>query len=58
LNIYTLGLFILGLPGETRETCEDTINFAKKLDCDIAKFNIAIPYPGSRFFDQNYKNKS
>lgn len=58
LKIYTLGLFILGLPGETRETCEDTIRFAKRLDCDISKFNIAIPYPGSRFFEEFYNNKN
>lgn len=57
LKINTLGLFILGLPGETKETCEDTIKFAKELDCDIAKFNIAIPYPGSRFFNEFYKEK-
>jgi len=58
LKIYTLGLFILGLPGETRETCEETIKFAKELDCDVTKFNLAIPYPGSRFFENIYKDKS
>ena len=58
LKIYTLGLFILGLPGETRSTCEDTIRFAKELDCDVTKFNLAVPYPGSRFFENIYKDKS
>jgi len=56
-GILSQGLFILGLPGETRETCIDTINFAKELDCDIVKFNIAMPYPGSRFFEDFYKSK-
>lgn len=55
-NILTLGLFMLGLPGETKQTCEDTIKFAKELDCDIAKFNIAVPLPGSFLFEV-YKNK-
>ncbi|MEI6831374.1 MAG: radical SAM protein [Candidatus Omnitrophota bacterium] len=55
-GILTLGLFILGMPGENTETCKDTIRFAKELDCDIAKFNLAVPYPGSRFFDE-YKDK-
>ena len=55
-KILTLGLFILGLPGENKQTCEDTIKFAKELDCDIAKFNIAVPLPGSKFFD-NFKGK-
>ncbi len=58
LNIYTVGLFILGLPGENKESCQETINFAKELDCDIVKFNIAVPYPGSKFFEQVYKNKN
>jgi len=52
-GIYTLGLFMLGLPGETRETCLQTIRFAKELDCDMAKFNLAVPLPGSRFYDDH-----
>jgi len=55
-GIRTTGLFILGMPGETKETCEETIRFAKELDCDIAKFNLAVPLPGSRFFEV-YKDK-
>ena len=50
-KIFMLGLFMLGLPGETAQTCRETIEFAKELDCDISKFNIATPYPGSRFFE-------
>jgi len=55
-GIRTLGLFVLGMPGETKATCEDTIRFSQELDCDIAKFNIAVPLPGSKFFeDLRYK---
>ncbi|MCK9431357.1 MAG: radical SAM protein [Candidatus Omnitrophica bacterium] len=50
-GIFISGLFILGLPGETRQTCLDTIRFAKEIDPEIAKFNIAVPFPGSRFFE-------
>jgi len=50
-GVFCLGLFMLGMPGETKDTCEQTIRFAKELDCDIIKFNIAVPLPGSRFFD-------
>lgn len=57
VGILNQGLFILGLPGESIETCRDTINFAKELDCDIVKFNLAMPYPGSRFFEDYKKNK-
>lgn len=57
-RILSQGLFMLGLPGETPETCRDTINFAKELDCDIVKFNIAMPYPGSPFFEDYKRLKS
>jgi radical SAM superfamily enzyme YgiQ (UPF0313 family) len=57
-GILSQGLFILGLPGETEQTCNETIKFAKALDCDLAKFNIAIPYPGSRFFEDYKKMHS
>jgi anaerobic magnesium-protoporphyrin IX monomethyl ester cyclase len=46
------GYFMLGLPGETAETMMDTIRFAKELKLDIAKFNITIPLPGTRLFDE------
>ncbi len=55
-GITCMGLFMLGLPGESKETCMETINFAKKLDSDFAVFTRAIPFPGSRFFEI-YKTK-
>lgn len=57
-GILSLGLFMLGLPGETVDTCNDTVKFAKSLECDIVKFNIAVPYPGSKFFEDYIKNKN
>lgn len=48
--------YILGLPGETRETILETIKFAKKLDTLYAQFNIIVPYPGTRVFDYAEKN--
>ena len=56
-GILSQGMFMLGLPGETEETCKETIRFAKELDCDISKFNIAIPYPGSKFFEDFAKKQ-
>ncbi|MBZ0252043.1 MAG: B12-binding domain-containing radical SAM protein [Candidatus Methylomirabilis sp.] len=50
-GILTLGLFMMGNPGESRETAMKTIRWAKKLDCDIAKFNLAVPLPGSTFYE-------
>ncbi len=54
-GILTLGLFMLGLPGETKIECEETIRLAKLLDCDFVKFNITVPYPGSILFER-YKD--
>ncbi|MDD3345579.1 MAG: radical SAM protein [Candidatus Omnitrophica bacterium] len=56
LGILTLGLFMIGLPGETVSDCDKTIQFAKELDCDFVKFNIATPYPGSKLFE-SYKDE-
>ncbi len=49
-GVLSLGLFILGLPGETAETMSETLAFARSLPLDFAKFNRAVPYPGSAFF--------
>jgi radical SAM superfamily enzyme YgiQ (UPF0313 family) len=43
--------FILGLPGETRETIRETINFAKELDCETVQVSIAHAYPGTELYD-------
>jgi anaerobic magnesium-protoporphyrin IX monomethyl ester cyclase len=47
LGIKTLAHFILGLPGETEKSLRETVDFAKKIDCDYASFNVAIPLPGT-----------
>ena len=49
-KITTVGFFMLGLIGETEESMQETINLAKELDLDVALFNIAIPYPGTRMW--------
>ena len=43
--------FMLGIPTETREDSIATINFAKELGLDRAKFSLATPYPGTEFYD-------
>jgi radical SAM superfamily enzyme YgiQ (UPF0313 family) len=43
--------FIIGLPGESRETVRETIRFAIELDSDFAAFFLLVPYPGSRMFE-------
>jgi radical SAM superfamily enzyme YgiQ (UPF0313 family) len=48
--------FMLGNPGETEETMQQTLDFAKKLDPDIALFNITTPYPGTEMYAWADKN--
>src|ERR1051325_4335959 len=47
------GTFILGLPGETRETIEQTINFARELDVFSLQVSLADPYPGTELYAQS-----
>lgn len=49
-GIKVWGYFIIGLPGETQETIDQTIELAKKLPLYIANFAIGAPYPGTEFF--------
>jgi radical SAM superfamily enzyme YgiQ (UPF0313 family) len=47
-GLETRGSVILGLPGDTKATVNETIDFVVGLrDCDHAYFNIAMPYPGT-----------
>jgi radical SAM superfamily enzyme YgiQ (UPF0313 family) len=60
-NCHKLGLvvhgdFIVGLPGESRESLRHTIDFAKELDVETIQVSIAHPYPGTEFFDYVKKN--
>ncbi len=49
LKVYTY--FMVGGPGETRETAEETIKLAKKLDPDYAQFSVTTPFPGTELFE-------
>ncbi|MFH1575544.1 MAG: radical SAM protein [Candidatus Nealsonbacteria bacterium] len=42
---------LLGLPGETKETMRETINFAKSINVDYITLGIAQPYPGTPFYN-------
>ncbi len=52
LGILIHGTFILGLPGETRETIEETIRFAKEIDPYSLQVSLAAPYPGTELYRQ------
>jgi hopanoid biosynthesis associated radical SAM protein HpnJ len=56
LGITIHGTFIFGLPGETRETIEETIRFACELDPHTVQASLAAPYPGTELYAQAVAN--
>jgi len=56
LGLVIHGDFILGLPGETRETIQNTIAFAKELDVETIQVSVAHAYPGTELYDFAIKN--
>ena len=56
LGLIIHGDFIIGLPGETRESIRKTIDFAKRIDTETIQVSLAHPYPGTEFYDYVKKN--
>ena len=56
LGIKIHGTFILGLPGETRETIQETITFAKEINPHTMQVSLAAPYPGTFLHRQATEN--
>jgi hopanoid biosynthesis associated radical SAM protein HpnJ len=51
LGLAVHGDFILGLPGETKETIRKTIDFAKELNVETIQVSVAHAYPGTELYD-------
>ena len=56
LGLVIHGDFIMGLPGETRESINTTIAFAKELDVETIQVSVAHAYPGTELYDYAVKN--
>jgi len=56
LGIAIHGTFILGLPGETRETIQETIRFACEIDPTTIQVSLAAPYPGTALYAEARRN--
>jgi hopanoid biosynthesis associated radical SAM protein HpnJ len=56
LGIAIHGTFIVGLPGETRETIEETIRFATEINPHTIQVSLAAPYPGTRLYREAAEN--
>jgi hopanoid biosynthesis associated radical SAM protein HpnJ len=56
LGVKIHGTFILGLPGETKETIEETIRFATEINPHTLQVSLAAPYPGTYLHRQAVEN--
>ena len=56
LGIKIHGTFILGLPGETHETIQETIRFATEINPHTVQVSLAAPYPGTFLHKQALQN--
>lgn len=50
IGIQVHGDFVIGLPGENRQTIKNTVQFAKKLYLSTFQLSIAMPLPGTEFY--------
>lgn len=50
IGILIHGTFIVGLPGETMATIEESIRFAREMNPETLQVSLASPYPGTEFF--------
>ena len=56
LGILVHGDFIIGLPGETKESIQRTMDFAQELDAETIQVSIAHAYPGTELYQDLIKN--
>ncbi len=56
LGITIHGTFIMGLPGETKETIQETIRFATEINPHTIQVSLAAPYPGTFLYRQAVEN--
>ena len=56
LGITIHGTFIMGLPGETKHTIEETIRYARELNPHTIQVSLAAPYPGTFLYKQALDN--
>jgi len=56
LGVKIHGTFILGLPGETKETIQETIRFATEINPHTMQVSLAAPYPGTFLYNQAVEN--
>lgn len=56
LGLVIHGDFIVGLPGETRESLRKSIEFAKQLDVETIQVSLGHAFPGTEFYEHAKQN--
>jgi len=51
VGIRVIGNYIFGLPDDTQESMQDTLNMAQELNCEFGNFYCAMAYPGSQLYN-------
>lgn len=52
VGLTSVGYFMIGLPGETREMIEKTVELSIRIGVDYASYSVLVPYPGTPLWDQ------
>jgi radical SAM superfamily enzyme YgiQ (UPF0313 family) len=55
-GIHIIGNYIFGLPADTMDTMQQTLDLATDLNCEFANFYCAMAYPGSPLYQQALVN--
>ena len=50
-DVYIVGNFIFGLPDDDLDSMNDTLELAKKINCEYGNFYVTMAYPGSKLYD-------
>jgi len=56
LGIISMAYFMVGNPGDSEESIQNSLNFCDELDCDVPNFCVVVPVPGSDLYDEAVKN--
>jgi len=55
-GIYVMGNFMFGFSSDNLETMQETLNLAKKLNCEYVNFYTTMAYPGSSLYEEMLQN--
>ncbi len=55
VGIRTIASCVIGMPEDTRESMQKTIEFVKSLNPSYALYSLATPYPGTRFYKETFE---